>query len=159
MIMLETASNIVVPDQYVSDRRHPFWNSSLLTERPFFCAYNRGEPWHRLRQEDFGEVDLDASPELFELIRGMMRADPARRLQIGDVHAHRVVSRARVAMDRQERVLRAHGASVFPASPLGRAEAGFLSEILDRPVGEPAAAPHLLRHIEMDDEDAMDLSA
>ncbi|KAF7315533.1 hypothetical protein MIND_00068600 [Mycena indigotica] len=50
MTMLETASNIVVPDQ--------------------------GDSWLRLRREDFSQIEMDDMPELFSLIRAMMRTEP-----------------------------------------------------------------------------------
>jgi mitosis inhibitor protein kinase SWE1 len=129
MIMLETAANIVVPDQ--------------------------GEPWHRLRHEDFSQVDdMDASPELFALIRAMMRAEPAARLPIAAVHGHAVVARARAAMERQAAAARAHGTSLYAASPLAGVEDGFLEAILGRPA---MLGPSLARVDE--DDDAMDLSA
>ncbi|RPD63961.1 hypothetical protein L227DRAFT_561394 [Lentinus tigrinus ALCF2SS1-6] len=102
MTMLETASNIVVPDQ--------------------------GEAWHRLRREDFSQVELDASPELWELLKSMMRAAPALRIGIALVDTHPVVVRARRAMER----MRSQYGSVFGASPLGAVPDGFLDEILAR---------------------------
>jgi len=104
--MLETASNIVVPDQ--------------------------GEPWHRLRQEDFGQVDLDESPELLELITSMMRTNPALRVDICDITAHPIVSRTRVTVERMYAEAKANGSSVFVASPLAGVPEGFLEEILGR---------------------------
>ncbi|KAI0046235.1 kinase-like protein [Auriscalpium vulgare] len=100
--MLETASNIVVPDQ--------------------------GAPWHRLRQDDLSQVEMpdDTSPELVRLIRAMMRADPAARVDARGVWADPVVARARRAMERMR------GGGAFAASPLARAGDGFLEEILAR---------------------------
>lgn len=121
MIMLETASNIVVPDQ--------------------------GEYWHRLRREDFSQVDgLSGSPELFGLIKDMMRADPRERLTAGAVHAHEVVARVRAATDREARTLRLRGESAFGASPLARAPDGFLEEVLGKGMsaGAPPAASSLI---------------
>ncbi|KAI0057989.1 hypothetical protein BV25DRAFT_1811559 [Artomyces pyxidatus] len=101
--MLETASNIVVPDQ--------------------------GEPWHRLRRDDFSQVDLpeDTSAELVALIRNMMRADPALRVDATGVWSHPVVARTRSAM---ERMLADADASPFAASPLAGVPDGFIEEIL-----------------------------
>ncbi|KAK7053428.1 mitosis inhibitor protein kinase swe1 [Paramarasmius palmivorus] len=106
MTILETASNIVVPDQ--------------------------GEAWHSLRREDFSQVDLEESPELLQLIRGMMRTDPGLRLRIEDVYAHPVVSRARLKMEQMYEIAIKNGSSVFAASPLASVSAGFLEEILDQ---------------------------
>ncbi|EIW62905.1 uncharacterized protein TRAVEDRAFT_141457 [Trametes versicolor FP-101664 SS1] len=102
MTMLEAASNIVVPDQ--------------------------GEGWHRLRREDFSQVELDASPELWELLKSMMRAAPALRIGITLVDTHPVVLRARRAMEK----MRAQWGPVFGASPLGAVPDGFLDDILGR---------------------------
>ncbi|KAG1735156.1 uncharacterized protein EDB91DRAFT_1145582 [Suillus paluster] len=119
MTMLETATNIVVPDQ--------------------------GDGWHRLRQEDFSQMDLDGSPELFELIKSMMRTDPARRADVQAVCAHAVVKRARGAMERMYEEAKREGTSVFAASPLASVSNTFLEEILGRSTS-------------MGDCDAMDLS-
>ncbi|KAL0068849.1 mitosis inhibitor protein kinase swe1 [Marasmius tenuissimus] len=105
MTILETASNIVVPDQ--------------------------GEAWHSLRREDFSQVDLDESPELLLLIRGMMRTDPAQRLRIEEVWGHPVVARARRKMEEMYSMAMKNGTPVFAASPLASVSAGFLEEILD----------------------------
>jgi mitosis inhibitor protein kinase SWE1 len=120
MVMLEAASNIVVPDQ--------------------------GEPWHRLRQEDFSQVELDGfSPELVDLFLACMRADPAQRPSAADVAAHPVVARARLAMEVQERTIVATGGNRFDASPLAGTPEGFLDEILGR-----AMSPLEEEGVEMD---------
>ena len=59
---------------------------------------HRGEAWHRLRREDFSQVELDASAELWELLKSMMRAAPALRIGIALVDTHPVVVRARRAI-------------------------------------------------------------
>ncbi|TFK54108.1 hypothetical protein OE88DRAFT_1805907 [Heliocybe sulcata] len=123
MTLLETASNIVVPDQ--------------------------GESWHMLRQEDFRQVDMEDSPELFSLMKAMMRTDPAVRLTIGEVWAYPIVVRARRAMERMEAEARREGRDVFCASPLAAVRDGFLEEILERRV---------LIGDDDDDEVAMDMS-
>jgi mitosis inhibitor protein kinase SWE1 len=117
MIMLEAASNIVVPDQ--------------------------GEPWHRLRHEDLSQVELDGfSDELVDLLLCCMRADPAERWSAADVAGHPVIARVRRATDAQERALAACGGSPFEASPLAAPPPGFLLEVLGceirpmSPVGE-----------------------
>jgi len=107
MTILETASNIVVPDQ--------------------------GEAWHRLRREDFSQIDLDESPELLGMIRQMMRTEPCLRMNIHAVHGHPVVSRARAIMESvQDAAKRDGGTCLFAASPLGKTHVGFLDEILGR---------------------------
>lgn len=104
MTVLEAASNIVVPDQ--------------------------GESWHRLRQEDFSEVDCQGSPQLQALILSMMRTDPAERSGIDSVCQGRVVCRARDAMERGHVEAMRKGLPVFEASPLAVPEEGFLTHIL-----------------------------
>ncbi|KAJ8481685.1 hypothetical protein ONZ51_g5847 [Trametes cubensis] len=119
LTMLETASNIVVPDQ--------------------------GEAWHRLRREDFSQVELEASAELWELLKSMMRAAPALRIGIALVDTHPVVVRARRAMER----MRTQWGPVFGASPLGAVPEGFLDDILGRSKGRSG----LVDDGEEDDED------
>ncbi|GLB37561.1 putative protein tyrosine kinase [Lyophyllum shimeji] len=113
MTILETATNIVVPDQ--------------------------GEAWHRLRREDFSQVDLDQSPELLDMIRQMMRTEPSLRMSIHAVWAHPVVSRARAIMERMYIAAKRDGTSLFAASPLGSVHKGFLEEILGRRTVENGA--------------------
>ncbi|CAK5281595.1 unnamed protein product [Mycena citricolor] len=72
MTMLETASNIVVPDQ--------------------------GDSWLRLRREDFSQIDMDDMPELFTLIREMMLTDPALRIDVGNICRDPIVQRASARM-------------------------------------------------------------
>ncbi|CAL1707700.1 unnamed protein product [Somion occarium] len=105
MTMLETATNIVVPDQ--------------------------GESWHRLRHEDFAQVDFTGvSRELVELIKHMMRSDPALRIEAGLVAAHPIVIRARSHME----ALREERGPVFGASPLSSVGEGWLEDLVDRDV-------------------------
>ena len=106
---------------------------------------HRGEAWHRLRREDFSQVELEASPELWELLKSMMRAAPALRIGITLVDTHPVVVRARRSMER----MRSQYGSVFGASPLGAVPDGFLDEILGR--GR--------RGVDSDDDWEMDLGA
>lgn len=113
MTILETATNIVVPDQ--------------------------GEAWHRLRREDFSQVDLDESPELLDMIRQMMHTEPSLRMSIHAVCVHPVVARARAIMERMYITAKRDGTSVFAASPLGSVHKGFLEEILGRRTVENGA--------------------
>ncbi|KAK7692978.1 hypothetical protein QCA50_004619 [Cerrena zonata] len=102
MTMLETATNIVVPDQ--------------------------GESWHRLRHDDFAQVDfMGVSDELTELIKHMMQSDPALRIEAGLVVAHPIIVKARAHME----ALRAERGPVFGASPLSSVGEGWLEEIMD----------------------------
>ncbi|KAJ7680475.1 hypothetical protein DFH06DRAFT_1163176 [Mycena polygramma] len=94
MTMLETASNMVVPDQ--------------------------GEAWLRLRREDYSQVELDDMPELFTLIQAMMRSEPSERVEVEDICWHPVVARAREWMESSgEGPLAAPGAG-FLVDILGR---------------------------------------
>jgi mitosis inhibitor protein kinase SWE1 len=105
MIMLEAASNIVVPDQ--------------------------GEPWHRLRREDLSQVELDGfSPELVQLLLACMRSDPEQRATALEVANHPVVSRARKAMESHALELRMGGRPVFGASALASVPDGWLDAVL-----------------------------
>lgn len=92
--------------------------------------FDRGESWHRLRQEDFSEVDCQGSPQLQALILSMMRTDPAERSGIDSVCQGRVVCRARDAMERGHVEAMRKGLPVFEASPLAVPEEGFLTHIL-----------------------------
>jgi mitosis inhibitor protein kinase SWE1 len=94
-------------------------------------SLTRGEAWHRLRREDFSQVDLERSPELLRLIQHMMRRDPTLRIDIHAVYGHPVVARARARMEQMYSAARAAGSSVFVASPLASVAEGFLEEILD----------------------------
>ena len=77
-------------------------------------------------------MDLDGSPELFALIKSMMRTDPARRVDVQAVCGHPVVSRAGVAMERRYEQAKREGTSLFAASPLAGVANTFLEEILER---------------------------
>ncbi|KZV79152.1 hypothetical protein EXIGLDRAFT_735598 [Exidia glandulosa HHB12029] len=102
MVVLETASNIIVPDM--------------------------GDPWRRLREDDFSGVDLSTvSAALVSLIRQMMRRAPGERPDMDAVCAHYVVRRAREAMDRRKG---AAAAGILDASPLASEPEGFLEELL-----------------------------
>ncbi|KAH8119125.1 hypothetical protein DFH11DRAFT_1539989 [Phellopilus nigrolimitatus] len=120
MMMLETATNIVVPAQ--------------------------GELWHKLREEDFSPVEgLDeCSGALLQLITGMMRKDPAARPSADGVYTHTVVTRARERMEQALDVLRAQGDTrpevLFKASPLAAVDADFLFDILGTDAGTDAMA-------------------
>ncbi|KAJ3811175.1 hypothetical protein F5876DRAFT_88461 [Lentinula aff. lateritia] len=105
MTILETASNIVVPDQ--------------------------GEAWHRLRQEDFSQVDLKDSPELLRLVQQMMRTNPSLRVGIHGVYNHPIVARARMEMERIYDMAKRAGTTLFAASPLASVSDDFLPVILN----------------------------
>lgn len=91
----------------------------------------RGEAWHRLRREDFSQVDLGNSPELLDLIKHMMRSDPSLRMSVQAICDHPVVSRARLIMERVYTAAKRDGSSIFAASPLASVHGSFLEDILD----------------------------
>lgn len=72
------------------------------------------------------------SPELTQLIKSMMRADPERRVDVQTIYLHPVVSRARAAMEQSYTDAVAAGTSTFAASPLAGVGTGFLAEILGK---------------------------
>ncbi|KAF7361768.1 hypothetical protein MVEN_00521000 [Mycena venus] len=95
MTMLETASNMVVPDQ--------------------------GEAWLRLRREDYSQIDsVDDMPELFGLIQQMMRADPEMRIPVENICGHPVVARAREWMGQYNEPPLAPPSAEFLCDILGR---------------------------------------
>lgn len=71
MTLLETACNIVVPDG--------------------------GDPWHRLRHDDFSDCPLDEleSLQLQGTIRALMFSNPHLRPTAGQIAEHPIVSAAR----------------------------------------------------------------
>ena len=89
----------------------------------------RGEAWHRLRHENYSQVDFDdLSMELIELIKSMMRSDPSLRVDAGSISVHPVIVRARASMDNR----RAELGPAYPASALAGVPDGWLDEILGR---------------------------
>ncbi|KAJ6499152.1 hypothetical protein C8R45DRAFT_981321 [Mycena sanguinolenta] len=97
MTMLETASNMVVPDQ--------------------------GEAWLRLRREDYSQIDsVDDMPELFGLIQQMMRTDPETRVEVQDICSHPIVARAGRVMDSSGEPPLAAPTAGFVEDILGRME-------------------------------------
>ncbi|KAI5123074.1 hypothetical protein M0805_000508 [Coniferiporia weirii] len=120
MMMLETATNIVVPAQ--------------------------GELWHKLREEDFSPVDGlgECSSTLVQLITSMLRKNPAARPDAESVYTHPVITRTRSRMEQALNVLRAHEEtrpeSLFKASPLAGVEASFLADILGAEATEGVVA-------------------
>lgn len=81
------------------------------------------------------QVDLEDSPELFDLIQRMMRTDPASRIDVQAIYHHPIVSRARTSMERELLSAKKTGIpSKYAGSPLATLAAGFLDEILGRPI-------------------------
>lgn len=101
LTMLEAATNIIVPDQ--------------------------GESWHRLRHDDFAQVDfISLSPKLINLLKGMLRSEPSLRFNASQVARHSVVRNAREHMDQ----MRITSGATFAASPLAGVSEGWLEDIL-----------------------------
>ncbi|KAG9119816.1 hypothetical protein FRC07_004967 [Ceratobasidium sp. 392] len=108
MTLLECATNIIVPAM--------------------------GEPWHKLRNDDFSDVDLDGfSPELISVISGMMRREAGQRPSMALVCAHECIVRTEAIMTRAIESARAsatEATGVFRASPFGSEGPAFLEEVL-----------------------------
>ena len=99
--MLEAATNIIVPDQ--------------------------GESWHRLRHDDFAQVDfIGLSSTLIVLLKGMLQSEPTLRYNASQVAGHSVVRRAREHMDQ----MRITSGATFAASPLAGVPEGWLEDVL-----------------------------
>ena len=103
-----------------------------------FASINRGEPWHRLRQDNLSQVDLpaDTSPELRGLLVALLRSNPAARITSGEVRMHPVVVRTRAAMDRLMEEAQRAGESPFAASPLAGVPGDFLAKVLGHDPGD-----------------------
>ncbi|KAJ1304308.1 hypothetical protein OPQ81_005468 [Rhizoctonia solani] len=110
MTLLECAGNIIVPAM--------------------------GEPWHKLRNDDLSDVELDGfSPELIDFIATMMRRDASRRPTMEDACAHGCIARTHARMVRAIENAKKPGAAptdVFRASPFGSEGPAFLEEVLGR---------------------------
>lgn len=89
--------------------------------------FGRGEAWHRIRHEDFAQVDLTGlSIELVQLLKSMLRSDPALRVDAGLVRAHPVMTRVRASMDLKRREV----GPIFQSSALAGAPLGWLQLVL-----------------------------
>ena len=99
------------------------------------CLF-RGDAWHRLRQEDFSQVNIDDSPELMHVIKEMMRTEPSLRMSAHAICSHPIVSRARMIMEKTYVAAKTFGTNMFAVSPLAGVEEGFLDEILGRRISE-----------------------
>ncbi|CAE6421274.1 unnamed protein product [Rhizoctonia solani] len=110
MTLLECAGNIIVPAM--------------------------GEPWHKLRNDDLSDVELDGfSPELVDFIATMMRRDLSRRPTMEEACAHGCITRTHAQMMRAIENAKKPGAGptdVFRASPFGSEGPAFLEEVLGR---------------------------
>jgi mitosis inhibitor protein kinase SWE1 len=111
---------------------------TLILHYLLLSPINRGEPWHRLRQDDLSQVDLppDTSPELRGLLVSLLRSNPAARITSGEVRVHPVVLRTRAAMERLMEEAQRAGESPFAASPLAGVPGGFLAEVLGHDPGD-----------------------
>ncbi|KAF8757182.1 Protein tyrosine kinase [Rhizoctonia solani] len=108
MTLLECAGNIIVPAM--------------------------GEPWHKLRNDDLSDVELDGfSPEIVDFIATMMRRDASRRPTMKDACDHGCITRTHTLMMRAIENAKKPGAGptdVFRASPFGSEGPAFLEEVL-----------------------------
>lgn len=79
LIILEAAANVILPDN--------------------------GPAWHKLRSNDFSDVELSRqSHELVVLIQGMLEKSPNQRLTIDDVAQQPVVARLMSMLDASLRI-------------------------------------------------------
>lgn len=92
------------------------------------CTTLRGDAWHRLRNDHFEQIDFSQiSTELAELLKNMMRSDPARRIDAVSIYDHPIMTQVRLAMDkaRDER-------PGFKGSALSGEHDGWVDEIFER---------------------------
>ncbi|KAF8706016.1 Protein tyrosine kinase, partial [Rhizoctonia solani] len=110
MTLLECAGNIIVPAM--------------------------GEPWHKLRNDDLSDVELDGfSPEIVDFIATMMRRDASQRPTMKDACDHGCITRTHTLMMRAIENAKKPGTGptdVFRASPFGSEGPAFLEEVLGR---------------------------
>lgn len=92
---------------------------------------HRGPPWHKLRKENFEDVELDGtSGVLSQLIKDLMRSDPGGRPTVEKVCAGPVVTRARAWMAAKRKEAARDGRSLMLGSPLAKEEEGFVWRVL-----------------------------
>ncbi|MCO5585046.1 hypothetical protein L7F22_038978 [Adiantum nelumboides] len=66
LVMLEAAGDVILPDN--------------------------GEPWHKIRNDDFSDVDLSAfSISLLNVIKSLLRSDPEARPNLNELRQHPVL--------------------------------------------------------------------
>lgn len=130
---------------------------------------HRGEPWSRLRQHDFSDVDLSGlTPTLVDMLTRLMHPKPSQRPLIDQVCGHDMVMKCRsIMLQNIEAVRRASAAlitsaapqerdaareaanvALFRASAMGTEPESFLQELFN---GSAANSPQPL-----DEDDAMD---
>lgn len=79
MIILEAAANVVLPDN--------------------------GPAWHKLRSNDFSDVDLSyLSYELTILLQSMLEKSPDQRAAIDDIISHPILARLGEALETSMRI-------------------------------------------------------
>jgi mitosis inhibitor protein kinase SWE1 len=97
----------------------------------FADGNRRGSPWHKLRKEDFSDVQFEGTSRvLVQFIRDLMRTDPAKRLTIEQVCSGSVVGRARDWMNSKRAEAAKEGRSVILGSALAEEERGFVQRVL-----------------------------
>ncbi|KAG8900682.1 hypothetical protein FRB99_005819 [Tulasnella sp. 403] len=105
MIMLESAGNIVVP--------------------------SNGEPWHRLRHDDFLEVCLTGLSDIIVgFIKDMMRSDHTARPDVNQINSLDAIVRTRELMKRNRLGIRDSSGKMFRASAFATEPSTFLVEVL-----------------------------
>lgn len=92
------------------------------------CTTLRGDAWHRLRRDQFEQIDFSqVSTELAELLKNMMRSDPARRIDAIGIYDHPIMTEVRLAMDRAR-----EARPGFKGSALSGERDGWVDEIFER---------------------------
>src|ERR1700694_2282681 len=88
------------------------------------CALYRGDPWHRLRNQDFSDVDLEGlTPTLVDLIVLLMSPEPTQRPLIDQVCAHDVVIKTRSLMLRNIEAVRRASIALITSSEASEMDA------------------------------------
>ena len=105
LILLEAACSVEIPDN--------------------------GEPWHKLRQDDFSDVDLEAlSPAMQRMITSMLSSRPEYRPSAADLHASPALVAVREIMARGLHASELHQLPAFH----GRVETDDLESLTPYPV-------------------------
>ena len=94
-------------------------------------AISRGDPWHRLRNQDLSDVELEGlSATLINLIEHLMAPKPFDRPLIDQVCAHDIILKCRSLMLRNiETVHRASLALIASSAPSERAAARQAADV------------------------------
>ena len=90
-----------------------------------------GDPWHRLRNDDFSEVNLEGfTYTLVSFIARMMKRDPALRPTVQDIQESSMIVKTRAAMKRNLDEVLAKGGKPFRASAFATELPSFMDEVL-----------------------------